>query len=95
MNRGREENMNFITLDKGEGYKIKATRKDIGSFVVVAIEWEHPNYGYFADAMLWINSLHLDEWRNFPVVNWCKKYENLDQFLKDYSEFKKLFKYPR
>ena len=53
-----EENM---ILDEGEGYKIKATRKDIGSFAVVAIEWEHPNYGYFTDAMLWINSLHLDE----------------------------------
>jgi len=91
MSRILEENTNSTILDDGGGYKIKATRKDIGSFVVVAIEWEHPNYGYFADAMLWINSLHLEGWEPFPIVNWSETYENLDDFLADYPEFKGLF----
>jgi len=91
MSRVIEENTNSIILDEGHGYKIKATRKDIGSFVVVAIEWEHPNYGFFADAMLWINSLHLEGWEPFPIVNWSEVYENLDEFLADYPEFKDLY----
>ena len=91
MSRVIEENTNSIILDEGHGYKIKATREDIGSFVVVAIEWEHPNYGFFADAMLWINSLHLEGWEPFPIVNWSEVYENLDEFLADYPEFKDLY----
>jgi len=36
-----------MIIDLGDGYKIRATRKEVGSFTVVAIDWEHPNYGYF------------------------------------------------
>jgi hypothetical protein len=38
-------------IDEGDGYKIRATRKSVGTFEVVAVDWEHPNYGYFTDAM--------------------------------------------
>lgn len=78
-------------LNEGEGYKIRATRKRVGAFEVVAIDWEHPNYGYFADAMLWIWSPHLDKWMPILIANWSEKYDTLELFLKDYPELSKLF----
>lgn len=79
-------------IDEGDGYKIRATRKSVGTFEIVAIDWEHPNYGYFADAMLWVRSPHLDKWKPIPIVNWARKYETLQAFLEDYPTFSELFK---
>lgn len=83
--------MKAKTVDEGEGYKVRATRRSVGTFEVVAIDWEHPNYGYFADAMIWIRSPHLDDWVPTYIVGWAEKYEKLEQFLKDYPEFAELF----
>ena len=83
--------MKVKTIEEGEGYKVKATRRSVGTFEIVAIDWEHPNYGYFADAMIWIWSPHLDDWAPTHVVGWAEKYEKLEQFLKDYPEFSELF----
>lgn len=91
---------NQIILDEGNGYKIKATAKIVGTFAIVAIDWEHPNYGYFADAMLWYKSMHMFKWNVVPIVTWSLRYvkeENgtqktlLEEFLKDYPELKELF----
>jgi hypothetical protein len=78
-------------IDEGDGYKIRATRKTVGTFEIVAIDWEHPNYGYFADAMLWIWSPHLNKWKPVPIVNWSRKYEIIQAFLKDYPAFSNMF----
>lgn len=80
-----------LVLNIGDGYKIKATRKDTESFMIVFVEWEHPNYGYFSDAMLWVNSLHAGEWLPFPLVNWSEEYKNVGEFIKDFPQFDKLF----
>lgn len=81
------------TLNLGDGYRIRATRKKVGTFAIVAIDWEHPNYGYFADAMLWVRAPHLDEWVCINVVKWGEKYRSLESFLKKYPEFSKLFEF--
>lgn len=81
------------TLKLGGGYRIRATRKKVGTFAVVAIDWEHPNYGYFADAMLWVRAPHLDEWAPVHIVQWAEKYDNLGSFFKDYPDFSKLFEF--
>jgi len=83
--------MKAKTINEGNGYKVKATRKRAGTFELVAIDWEHPNFGYFADAMVWTWSPHLYGWVPMHVANWTKKYEQLEQFLKDYPEFSELF----
>jgi hypothetical protein len=81
-------------INEGNGYRTRATRKVIGTFDVVAIDWEHPNYGYFADAMLWIWSPHLDKWIPVHIANWTKEYETSDSFLKNYPAFKEFFESP-
>ncbi len=93
---------NQIILDEGEGYRIKATAQRVGAFALVVVDCEHPNYGYFADAMLCFKSLHMFDWNAIPIANWCWKYKSeegnlnsrflLGEFLKGYPELKELFK---
>jgi hypothetical protein len=80
-------------INEGDGYKVRATAKKVGTFKVVAFDWEHPNYGYFADALLWINSPHLDNWTPYNIAGWTKKYDVLEKFLDDYPEFSEFFEF--
>jgi hypothetical protein len=86
-----------ILLTIGD-YTIRATFRIVGAFVIVAIDWMHPNYGYFADGMLWYRSMHMSDWNMIPIAGWSFKYlkrgkrTSLEKFLKDYPEFKELFK---
>jgi len=80
-----------IVIETGEGYFMRGTRADIGSFSVVIIEQMHPNYRYFADYMVWINSFHMEEWKSIPVIR-CSHGITLEKFLEMYPAFKPLFK---
>jgi hypothetical protein len=82
---------NMTTIDLGDGYFLKASKGQIGSFQIVAIDWQHPNYGYFTDAMLWFNSPHTMSWNPIPIVNWTEKYENIEEFLKEFPELEGVF----
>jgi len=87
---------NQIVLDEGKGYKLRATATRIGAFGIIAIDWEHPNFGYFADGMLCFRSLHMRDWDAIPIVKWTWKYKKdnkfrLKKFLKDYPELKEFF----
>ncbi len=80
-----------ITLDIGDGYKLRGARATIGTFDLVVIDWRHPNYGYFADAMLWIKSMHMKDWE-VPIVARCfERYKTLDDFLEGYPQLRELF----
>lgn len=80
-----------ITIDIDDGYRVKGARATIGAFDLVAVDWEHPNYGYFADGMLWIRSMNMREWEPYVVVNHFRKYTTLDKFLKDFPQLEGLF----
>lgn len=82
-----------ITLDIGDGYKLRGTRVTIGTFDLVVIDWEHPNHGYFTDAMLWIKSMHMKEWRAYTVARCFEEYKTLDDFLEEYPQLRELFGY--
>lgn len=75
----------------GDEYFLRASKEKVGTFDIVAIDWEHPNYGYFTDAMLWYKSHHCINWIPINIVNWSDKYTNLSMFLKDFPELKNLF----
>ncbi len=78
-------------VDLGDGYRVCATRKQVGTFQIIGVDWEHPNYGFFMDAMVWIKSMHLEKWRPLPIVDWSRKYKTKERFLKDYPDFCPLF----
>lgn len=79
-----------MRIDIGDEYQLKATRVRAGSFEVVAIDWKHPNFGYFADFMIWIISPHLGDWIPHPLAT-GSQYEDVDKFIKDFPEFKPMF----
>jgi len=83
--------MSMTIIDMGEGYFLKASKVQIGSFQIVGIDWEHPNYGYFTDAMIWFRSPHVIRWKPIPIVNWTEKYETIDLFLEDFPELSGYF----
>jgi hypothetical protein len=91
--------MEPIIFDEGDGYRTKAYRLE-GSyaeffgnaFEFVIVEWSHPNYGYWADAMFWWRSMHTGKWQPVPIVSWCAGYDTPEEFLEDFPVFKKLFK---
>jgi len=81
----------MIIIDLGDDYFLRGSRERVGSFSIVAIDWEHPNYGYFADAMLWYKSPHRINWVSIPIVEWSDNYRDLSYFLDNFPEFSKLF----
>ncbi len=87
------ETENQVVLDEGNDYKTRATFSKVGGWLIVAVDWEHPNYGYFADAMLWYKSLHMSDWEVIHVANWTNQYDKLSKFIDDYPEFRRLFAY--
>ena len=89
-----DEQTDTVVVDEGDGYRIRARYHRLGSFEVIVVEWEHPNYGYFADAMLWLRSLHCSEWKPFPVVAWTERYQDFKSFLEEYPAFAGLFERP-
>ncbi|MCK4348130.1 MAG: hypothetical protein KAW47_05885 [Thermoplasmatales archaeon] len=78
-------------IDIGEGYFLSASKGRVGSFQIVAIDWQHPNYGYFTDAMLWYKSPYCMNWDPIPTVNWADRYTKLEEFLEDFPELISLF----
>ena len=81
----------MTTIDMGDGYFLNANKARVGSFDIVTIDWQHPNYGYYTDAMLWYKSPHSIRWIAVPIVNWTDKYTELPTFLRDFPELKSLF----
>ena len=80
-----------IEEDGPDWYGHAAKRLHAGAFDIVVVDWRHPNYGYFADGMLWIRSLHHREWRPYPVAGWTKQYKRLGRFLAEFPQFRPLF----
>jgi hypothetical protein len=78
-------------IDMGDGYFLQASMGQVGSFRIVAIDWQHPNYGYFTDAMLLFYSPHTDGWKPIPIANWTNKYTTVEKFLEDFPELKGFF----
>lgn len=65
--------------------------------VVVAVEWTHPNYGYWSDAGVYIWMAHMNDWFGVFSTVWGQKYggkSGLARFLSDYPWTQSLFDFP-
>lgn len=91
--------MKCVSVDLEDGYFIRACKIEVGSWDTMRIEWLHPNWGYYSDAMLWARSVHFPKWR--PVDCVMSQFEthceetNLEgvekRFRKTFPEFNELF----
>ena len=81
----------LIILDEGNGYFLRAIRTLVGTALIVVVDWQHPNYGYFSDGMVFIKTPHMEDWEIVQIVAWSVKYETVEDFLKDYPMLEELF----
>jgi hypothetical protein len=88
---GDLDSENSIIIDRGDGYKLKAAYKRIGAFEFIAVDWEHPNVGFFTDALFFWRSLHLSDWKIVKVARWAEKYNTIKEFFEDYPRLAKFF----
>jgi hypothetical protein len=80
-----------VVISDETGYGFAGKRVSVGAFDIVVVDWSHPNYGYFADGMLWIRSLHQLEWKPYPVSGWTEQYDRLGKLLDEFPSFRRLF----
>ncbi|RLI15258.1 MAG: hypothetical protein DRO43_01770 [Candidatus Hecatellales archaeon] len=80
----------WIIASIGEGYKIRAKRIDTEAYSIIIVEWKHPNYGYWADAGIWIKSLHNPQWIKYSDANWFRE-TSYTEFVKRNPQFQQLF----
>lgn len=82
---------NTIVIDGGDGYKMRGYGIESDTCSIVVIDLEHPNYGYFADFMIWYRTMYYPNWSVLKFFTFWEKWEKLRNFLKDYPEFSTLF----
>ncbi len=81
----------WIVRNEGSGYGVRARRYDASPAThIVVVEWTHPNYGYWADAGVFVKFAHARDWEALSAVRWFE-FEGKDSFLDQYPEFIPLF----
>lgn len=87
-----------VTINEGDGYKIRATLIKTDTTQIVVVDWEHPNYGYFSDGGVFVRFAHstpgMEGWRCLSTASWMSEYEaesGPEDFVKKYPGTKKLF----
>ena len=78
-------------LDEGDGYYLRAIRSLLGTAMLIVIDEQHPNRGYFSDAMIFVKTMHMDNWMPIPIATWTQKYKDAHSFIKDYPMLEDLF----
>ena len=78
-------------LDEGDGYYLRAIRSLLGTAMLIVIDEQHPNRGYFSDAMLFVKTMHMDKWMPIPIATWTQKYHSVEDFIRDYPMLEDLF----
>lgn len=78
----------WVIAKSGPGEQARACRVVTGATAVVIVEYMHPNYGYFADAVVFVRFAHSD---TFIAVSSRSGWETKEQILEWFPQFKPLF----
>lgn len=91
-NAGKTAVLNgWVVRSEGDGYGVRARRYDPSPATqVIVVEWTHPNYGYWADAGVFVKLAHAAEWEPLGTVCWFD-FDGKEGFLEQYPEFTMLF----
>ena len=64
----------WLLVKENLGYGMRAKEFRTATTQVVVLEWTHPNYGYWADAAVFVRGLHsirkIEGWKELWFVNW-------------------------
>ena len=74
-----------------DGYGFRGTRAEVGTFAVVAIDVNHPNYGYFAEFMAFWRSPHSVSWEPIHVHRGSWDIHAPEDLIEQFPKFARLF----
>jgi len=74
-----------------DGYKYLGTRAQVGTFDMVAIDVNHPNYGYFAEFMAFWRSPHSISWEPIQVHRGSWDIQTPEKLVEQFPKFATLF----
>ena len=73
-----------------DGYGFRAMDRSTEATRVIILEWQHPNYGYWADFALIYQFAHDDEVHLMVSCAQCP--ESIDEIRKEFPRFEPLLK---
>lgn len=74
-----------------DDYGFAGTRAQVGTFGIVAIDINHPNYGYFAEFIAFWRSPHMRDWQSIPVHRGSHNINTPGDLIKQFPRFSSLF----
>lgn len=74
-----------------DGYEYLGTRAQVGTFDMVAIDVNHPNYGYFAEFMAFWRSPHSINWEPIQVHRGSCDIHTPQDLIEHFPKFDALF----
>jgi len=74
-----------------DGYGFRGTRAEVGTFAVIAIDVNHPNYGYFAEFMAFWRSPHSVSWEPIKVHRGSWDIHTPEDLIEQFPKFASLF----
>lgn len=74
-----------------DGYGFLGTRAQVGTFDMVAIDVNHPNYGYFAEFMAFWRSPHSVSWEHIQVHRGSWDIDTPEDLIERFPKFAALF----
>jgi len=74
-----------------DGYGFRGTRAEVGTFDMVTIDVNHPNYGYFAEFMAFWRSPHSANWEHIQVHRGSWDIHTPEDLIQQFPKFATLF----
>jgi len=74
-----------------DDYGFRGTRAQVGTFDILAVDVNHPNYGYFAEFMAFWRSPHLVSWQPIPVHRGSQDINTPEDLIDRFPKFSPLF----
>jgi len=74
-----------------DGYAFLGTRAQVGTFDIVTIDVNHPNYGYFAEFMALWRSPHSISWEPIQVHRGSCDIHTPEDLIERFPKFAVLF----
>lgn len=72
-------------------YGFRGSRAQVGTFDMIAIDVNHPNYGYFTEYMAFWRSPHIENWQPIPVDFGSYDIKTPEDLIKRFPKFSPLF----
>lgn len=74
-----------------DDYWYRGTRARVGTFDIIAIDLNHPNYGYFTEFMAFWRAPHIDAWQPIAIHRGSWNIQSPNELVHIFPRFCALF----